>query len=721
MKKRQKSETTKIRWWHIAALGVMLAAGAACGDPGDGPGTSTAEYALQPVTSCDEVRDHMAESMTEEAIDRLYGNSYGWAADAQPAAEEDGNAADGAGQDDARSDEPDEYTETNVQEEGVDEPDIVKTDGTHIYTVTDGAFQILNSWPPEETEAISRFDFDSSVTPNSLFLHGDLAVVFSRQSNRRYYGPEPGGEVNDGEGDADEQELSFTGTRVSILDVSDRSEPELVRQLEIEGSFTDARMIDGEAFLVTNSGLRVGTTWGLRDEEGLEDLPERDWEETDEELEEMRETARPLLLDYFRDELDDTTADEWLPRQRIVDADGNAVDEGLVHDCTDLYLPSVPADLGVLNISSFDVDDSADLDSTGLVARGWEVYSSKTNLYVAMSSRTWLWGPWGWGDQDNESHIHKFSLLGDTEPKYMASGRVDGWILDQFSFSEHNNHLRVATTDNQWEWDPELEENVDEGGNHMIVLKRQGDELVETGSVRDLAPTERIYSVRFAGDRAYMVTFRFVDPFYTFDLSDPNNPEMLGELKIEGFSSYMHPLDDDHLLAIGLDGDEDGTMSGVHLQVFDVTDMHNPDRIHHHVISTGSWSSWSEAMNDHHAFTYQDRLGVLGVPVNIREDGEYFSGLLLFDATVDGIEEIGRVDHLDLYEEWVCQNDGEDTTEGCGQDDAMPAWWRARMRRSIMMSGDDGGEYVYSLSDVGLKVNETFDADEELARVILRN
>ena len=706
--------------WKLIAISAAVALATGCGvDEGGGGGSgsssSSAEHTLTPVTDCDEVRDHMAASLTEEALDgmyRPYRYGPGLENDAADAPAEDGASGDSG----ESSSEPDDFTDTNVQEEGVDEPDLVKTDGTHIYTVVDGALRVLESWPPEDTEVLGQYDFQDNVHPDSLFLKDDRAVVLSRQYDR--YRPTQPGADNDApdDGTSDDDELAFSGTRITIFDVSDQTDPQVVRELEIEGSKVDARMIDGEVFLVTNSSLRILSWWTLDDD--IDGLPEREYDEDEEELEQMREDARPLLNDYFRDELDEMDVDEWLPRHRIADGDGNITVDDSLYECTDLYLPGVNAELGALNISSFDVDDADELETTGLVASGWEVYASQTNLYVAMSSRSWWWGPWGVGDQDNESHIHKFQLLGNNEPKYMASGVIDGWILNQFSMSEYNNHLRVATTDNRWEWDEQAGESVDEGGNHMIVLKREGDELVETGSVRNLAPTERIYSARFMGDRGFMVTFRFVDPFYTFDLSDPNDPKMLGELKIEGYSSYMHPIGENHLLTIGQDGDDTGMMTGVHLQIFDVTDMHNPERIAHNTISTGSWSSWSEAMHDHHAFTYQDTTGVLAIPINIRDDGDNFNGLILFEATVDdGIEEIGRIDHSDLIAEAWCNDNGMTYGDDCDYD---PGYyhWRSRMRRSIMMTGENDDEYVYSLSDVGLKVNDVFDVDTEYASVL---
>ncbi len=696
-------------FWRPAAIaGALLLTGLGCGlehtGPGgpSGPSQRVSEIALSPAQSCDEVKDHLAEALTENFLQEYYSGWYGWDM-AEPAADESGSDSGGG---DDRSDSPSEYTDTNVQEVGVDEPDIVKTDGDYIYAVLDGSLQVLRSWPPEDTARVGQFEFDDSAWPRSMILKDDLLAVFSHVWNGYYYTPE---------GEWVMPEERFSGTRISLFDISDRTNPTPVRQLDIEGNMVDARAIDGRVYAVTNTWLRDLHMWNYWDE--IEGIPEADYEDSDEERDAKRLEARPLVYEHIRADLDERDVSDWMPRQRIVDAEGEIALSSTLYECTDLYIPAVVAELGVLNISYFEMDDKTTIDSTGLVARGWQLYASRDNLYIAMSSRSWWWW-WGWGsNQQNEAHIHQFALPADDKPQYMASGRVDGWILNQFSFSEYDGHLRVATTDNRWSHNPETGEFEDEGGNHIIVLKREGGELVEVGSVRDLAPTERVYSARFMGDKGYVVTFRETDPFYSIDLSDPTNPQMTGELKIEGFSSYMHPLDENHLLAIGRDGDEFGNMTGVHLQVFDVSDMSDPIRTHHHVISTGGWSSYSEAMWNHRAFTYQPRLGVLAIPMSIWDQGDQFSGLMLFDATAEGIEEIGRVDHSDLVAQEWCLNNGYAIDCDPGFEPHHP-WW-SHMRRSVIMSDHNTGEeFVYSLSRTGMKVNDVFDTEHTFSSVL---
>jgi hypothetical protein len=215
------------------------------------------------------------------------------------------------------------------------------------------------------------------------------------------------------------------------------------------------------------------------------------------------------------------------------------------------------------------------------------------------------------------------------------------------------------------------------------------------------------------GPKGYMVTFRQTDPLFTFDLSDPQNPRMLGELKINGFSSYMHPMGENHLLTIGQDADDEGRVQGVHLQIFDVSNMAKPVRTFQEKVSTGSWSSQSEALQDHHAFTYHDEKEILAFPINIygQSMNEHFTGLLIYKASkTKGFEKIGQVGHGDVVKQVWCEK--TTTTTDCvpGPD---YQWW-TQMRRSLFIE-----DFVYSLSDVALKVNKLLNPSTQLASVDL--
>jgi len=677
---------------NLAGIGIVALFGFVVGCSGttepDAEGSDVdsppeSATALRAADSCEQVRGKVVDAVTERVLRQRYRRGRGFA--------DEGSAGNRAPEGDSSSEQsPDDYTETNTQEEGVDEADIVKTDGDYIYTVDDQELVILDSWPAEETSIVGRYSVTEetdeehvdtrSIRARSLFLKGDRVAVFSNvfksYTNRRPHG-------------------RFHGTRITILDVSDRSDPELLNQLEIGGTMVSGRMIDGDVYLVSNSSIspRIDT-WEIASSEN-DRLPPSEYELTEEQRRDRVDRARPIVRQMVRERMDDRSLADLFPERRLFDSDGDLIWSEPMYECKDLYLPPQTTQLGVLNISHFEFSNPDRVTTTGLLARGWTVYSSKKNLYVAMTSRFWGWG-WGWVDREDESHIHKFSLDGSNgRPRYAASGSVDGWILDQFSMDEHDGYLRVATTEGGLRWGVPQDAQ-EESTNGLTVLDQRGSKLKTVGSVDGLARGERIFAVRMRGDKGYMVTFRTIDPLFTLDLSDPTNPTVEGELKIQGFSNYIHPLGDDHLMTIGQDADSEGRIQGVHLQIFDVGDMSDPTRVHQENISTEQWSSWSEAMWNHHAFTYHPEREVLAFPINIRDwsrnGGENFSGLLVYEANAeDGFTELGRVSHGDLAGD--------------------RRWWTT-VRRSIFIE-----DFVYSLSERGLKVNGLRNPENEYSAV----
>ena len=286
--------------------------------------------------------------------------------------------------------------------------------------------------------------------------------------------------------------------------------------------------------------------------------------------------------------------------------------------------------------------------------------------------------------------IHKFELEPSApEPvRYVASGEVKGWILDQFSMSEYDGHLRVAATEFDWWWGATPDA---EPASSISVLEDDDlGNLLEVGHLGGLGPGERIFAVRFMGAKGYVVTFEQIDPLFTLDLADPTRPKVIGELEVTGFSSYLHPIGDEWLLAVGQEADEEGRVIGLAVSVFDVRDLTDPKLAHRYLIEgeDDTWS-WSEALHDHHAFTYHR--GVLSIPAYIGGEQERFSGLLVLAVDPeDGIYELGRIDHQDLS-----------SPEG-----------RAWMRRSVYIE-----DAIYSLSSAGIKVNSLENPAVELAKV----
>jgi len=322
----------------------------------------------------------------------------------------------------------------------------------------------------------------------------------------------------------------------------------------------------------------------------------------------------------------------------------------------------------------------------------------------------------GWyadfGDADEASTVHQFQLAGASNA-YVASGLVKGRVLNQFAMDEHAGHLRIATTTGHLP-DPKVHST-------LSVLKREGSALETVGVVDDVAPTEDIRSVRFLGDRGYVVTFKKTDPLFVFDLADPEHPEIVGELKIPGFSTYMHPLDADHLLAIGFEAADQGDFAyfqGLQLQVFDVSDPAVPTLAHKTTI--GTRGSSSEAATNHLAFSFFTPRETLAVPVTVCEGtsgtgSDYgtmtFSGVQLYHVTTDsGFSLTGEVAHpyVDPYYE---------SSGGSGVGEACNSWWteaQSMVKRTVFMD-----DFVYSISERRIKVSDLRDLTEDVADVAL--
>jgi hypothetical protein len=267
--------------------------------------------------------------------------------------------------------------------------------------------------------------------------------------------------------------------------------------------------------------------------------------------------------------------------------------------------------------------------------------------------------------------------------------------------SEHDGDLRIATTD--WNWSGE------QGGNHLFVMRAYGRDLRTIGSLRGLAKGERIYSGRMMGDKGYLVTFRQTDPLFTLDLSDPFRPRVVGELKINGFSSYIHPMGNDLLLTIGQDATDEGRVTGLHLQVFDVSNPAKPTRkFHEKVTPSGQWSS-SAAQYDHHAFLYDPVTSTLAFPMSASGDGNWFNGLAVYSVDKQrGFKAKGYLEHAQLADvqfDLNCENmkrqNAQYAQTYCTSTQKQQARMSYPITRSMVVD-----KYILSLSHMGLEIHE---------------
>jgi hypothetical protein len=463
-----------------------------------------------------------------------------------------------------------DYSGTNTQEVGVDEGDIVETDGDYVYVANTDGLRVV---AVDSAEVVAEPELPQG--SHQLLLDGSRLVVVTS---------------------------SWSGspdTIVSLFDVADPTNPALLRRSHLEGGVVATRSVDGVARLVITTSFDQRLPFVQPDQFGLDE-----------------DTA----LERNKEIIAESTVEDWLPRWFDEDAEGSFGPMAQVLPCETVAAPPDFAGLGLTWIASIDVDgDGTPIGSAGIVSTGDTVYASTSNLYVATQNWDWRWGgpvPLAVEDGATETApeedpgppptlIHQFRLDDGTGATYVASGQVEGRLLNQFAMSEYNGDLRVATTTDDWGGFGEQSEST------VFVLRPEGEELRQISSVSGLGKDEQIYAVRFIENLAYVVTFRQIDPLYVIDLTDPANPVEAGELKIPGYSAYLHPVGEGLLLGVGQDATDEGRTTGTQLSLFDVSDPTNPQRI-----STLPIGGYSEVEWDHKAFLYWPADGTIVLPVS---------------------------------------------------------------------------------------------------------
>lgn len=519
-----------------------------------------------------------------------------------------------------------DYSRTNVQVEGVDEPDVVKTDGDYLYILGSRDFHkanytygygassvsIVQAYPPDAAKKVGTIVIEAKKNAEDLLLFGDiLLVIGSRYSDD--------GELSEDRG---------TITWIEYYNIFDRENPKYLRTVEFEGSLVGARSIGDYAYFAISTSRRSAED---------EDMPD-------------------AFLPVFRDTLG---ASEVPPFSASAACEGIAKVEP-VTSTSFLTLAVIPL-----------ADPAAAVTTDTIAGAGDDVYASHQNFYIASSHLTYsmpsdlrLVGFPVFQRQD--TIINKFSLSGGSVV-HVAQGFAPGTVLDQFSMDEHEGMFRIATT----VVPGALREGEPTNG---VYVFDEGLEMV--GRLDGLAPGERIYSARFYGDRAYLVTFKKVDPFFVIDLEEPQSPKVLGALKIPGFSDYLHPFNKEGTMVIGIGkntiaasnelieerGIEFAWFQGVKIALFDATDPANPKELYK--VDIGDRGTDSPVLHDHKAFLFDASRNLLVLPIMLAEldenakardplyaGSEYgkttFQGAYVYQLTAeDGFTFLERITHL---------------------------------------------------------------------------
>ncbi|MEA1961294.1 MAG: beta-propeller domain-containing protein [Bacillota bacterium] len=513
-----------------------------------------------------------------------------------------------------------DYSQTNTQVQGVDEADLVKTDGKYIYKVSQDQVLVVKALPAEEMEVVKTLRFnDERFNPVELYLDDERLIVIGMASaESASYPIEAEPLRNKAEMMPYRPYYNFATTRAIVYDIQDLPQITKVRELELEGNYLSSRKVGSSVYLLTNK-----------------------------------------YLDYYMLEQQDGIC----PRYRDSIQSEEFVEQSMQEVC---YFPGHVQPnyliVGALNLSR----NKAEAQVQSFLGGGQNVYASTENLYVSL--QTWenvdirpMEKPMPRVQQE-QTRIYRFGLKPGSVA-YEAEGAVPGRILNQFSMDEHEGHFRIATTTgDMWREDEYTSKN------NVYVLDQ---EMKITGSLEGIAPGERIYSTRFMGDRAYMVTFKDVDPFFVLDLKDPQKPEILGKLKIPGYSDYMHPYDENHIIGFGKDtvqlkgwnGESQAFYQGMKIGIFDVTDVSNPVEMSKTII--GDRGTDSELLHNHKALLFSRDKNLLAFPVtvmeiqqqaqanlkrdNVTEYGAFtFQGAYVYDINLEhGLQLKGRITHMD--------------------------------------------------------------------------
>ncbi len=473
-----------------------------------------------------------------------------------------------------------DYSGTNLQVQGVDEADVVKTDGQYIYQVNNDRIVVAKAYPADKMDIMSILDFtDDNFTPQEIYLSGDLLVSIGS-----YY---ENSDVTEPYQKAADEKMYIrppyynqkNSVKAIVCDISDKTNIKKIREVEIEGNYVSSRMIGSVLYMVSNKFQNFYYATGT-------------------DVENQTPSYRDSIVseDYVKIEC---------PQIR--------------------YFPD-SVESNYMIVSAFDINKNEKANIQTYLGAGENIYVSNENLFVAVSNYNY--------DvielEDNavssdsvkptiapvyvdrrETNVYKFSLDG-SKITYLSKGSVPGLILNQFSMDESKGYFRIATTTGEV-WGT----GVNASGNNLYILD---DTMNVCGKLEGIAPGERIYSVRFMGDRGYIVTFKTVDPLFVIDLKDPTKPEILGALKIPGYSDYLHPYDENHIIGFGKDTIEmsgGGFYMGMKIALFDVSDVSNPVQKFSEVI--GDRGTDSELLRNHKALLFSKEKNLLAFPVTVAE------------------------------------------------------------------------------------------------------
>ncbi len=564
----------------LGAAAVMLALGA-CTAPDEDARIELvddwvpASARLASYDSCDQALQGIQQSALD-ALTEMRGKRDSRTANEFPTGDTMAEAEAGAVEDSASFTS---HSETNTAVAGVDEPDMVKTDGAHIYSVVDSVLRVVDV---REAAVAAEHEYESGSWGHRLFLGEDeLLVMYTQQYEQGW-----------------DHHSAFT------IDRLDPRSLEIRDTFSMEGTMLDARMVEGQIRLAVQSVPSVEPLWDqFYDPEG--------------------DTVG------LRKAVGDTELEDWLPSWSVNGVEGESDCGGVAHP--DRFGAGSTVSVVALPIGG----GWSEASPVTIMADSGIVHGTAGSLYLAHNDYDW-----SADDPRAETEIYRFVFDGD-RPRLAGEAVVPGMLLNQYSLSEYDGHLRVATTENalSWWWVPE-DSSPEPSRSTVTVLEIGNNVLTEVGSVTDLGLDEQIYSVRFLGETGYVVTFRETDPLYTVDLSEPWNPTVTGELKITGYSAYLHPVAEGRLLGVGQEATSEGRTTGLQVSLFDVSGAEASVLDQYERLGAHSEAEW-----DPHGFLYWEPERVAVLPVTDWQNYESSSGAVVLEIGDETVTETAWIEH----------------------------------------------------------------------------
>lgn len=573
-----------------------------------------------------------------------------------------------------------DHSRTNIQVSGVDEADWAKTDGRFIYQISGSRVVITDISNPDKPRLASELTYglEEQFQPEQLYIDHTSLIVIGHATDYGVDTIQPQGEQIAVLPESDSMSLLpppqiKQSVKSYIYDIKSNGQPKLKRMLEQEGSYLSSRKIDDALYIITNKSYRNYTLYA---KSKAFQLDASTGQQTD--FNQLAASFRPVYIDS------------------VVSDKPQTVSLDDIH-----YFPDI-IDYSLLLIGAIDLGQPEDqLQLSAYLGSGDKIFVSQRHLYISQVLYK------AKGDAfEMMTKFHKFRLdYGSV--LYMGEGVVPGYLTDPFSMNEHEGYFRVALTNGDATSDHPGE------SSQIYILD---EKLRIVGKLDNIAPGEHMYSVRFIGNRAYMVTFRNVDPLFAIDLSNPQQPKILGQLKIPGYSDYLHPYDENHLIGFGKDTTEikgfgtNGTRAlatGMKIALFDVSDVSRPKEKFKEII--GDAGTHSELLNDYKALLFSREKGLLAFPVTLyeienkeaTENADVFGysqfayqGAYVYSIDLEkGFRLRDRITHLS----------NEDMLKS-----GMYSYNYSKAVRRIMYAGD----ILYTLSDAMLKANSLSDLKE---------